>query len=114
MNTLEVIEMGKRLYHLDKAMGLNMDFASIENRVLKLIRVKSIEKSEYTVDKKTGLKYATNEQIIKDIRITKNNYTKKVWIQMLSRYKKLFVSNYFNFKSLIPKQRIVNYEQFGV
>ncbi len=86
----------------------------IENKTLKLIRVKSIENSKYTVDNKTGLKYATNEQIIKDIGITKNEYAKKVWIQMLSRYKKMFAKNYNNFKSLIPKQEIINYEKFGV
>lgn len=84
------------------------------NKMLKLIRVKSIESSKYIVDKKTGLKYATNEQIIKDIGITKNDYAKKVWIQMLSRYKNIFAKNYNKFKSLIPKQRIINYEKFGV
>jgi len=86
----------------------------IENKTLKLIRVKSIENSKYTVDKNTGLKYATNEQIIKDIGITKNEYAKKIWLQMLSRYKKMFAKNYNNFKSLIPKQKIINYEKFGV
>ena len=86
----------------------------IEDKTLKLIRVKSIGKSKYTVDKKTGLKYATNEQIIKDIGITKNEYAKKVWVQMLSRYKDMFAKNYNKFKSLIPKQRIINYEKFGV
>ena len=86
----------------------------IENKTLKLIRVKSIENSKYTVDKKTGLKYATNEQIIKDIGITKNEYAKKVWIQMVSRYKNIFIRNYKKFESLIPKQRAINYEKFGV
>ena len=66
----------------------------IENKTLKLIRVKSIEKSRYALDKKTGLKYATNEQIIKDIGITKNEHAKKIWIQMLSRYEKMFTKNY--------------------
>jgi len=86
----------------------------IGDATLKLIRVKSIENSKYTVDKKTGLKYATNEQIIKDIGITKNEYAKKVWLQMLLRYKKMFAKNYNKFESLIPKQRIINYEKFGV
>ena len=86
----------------------------IGDKMLKLIRIKSIESSKYSVDKKTGLKYATNEQIIKDIGITKNEYAKKVWIQMLSRYKKMFAKNYSKFKSLIPKQEIIDYEKFGV
>ena len=86
----------------------------IGNKMLKLIRVKSIENSKYTIDKKTGLKYATNEQIIKDAGITKNDYAKKVWVQMLSRYGKIFAKNYGKFKPLIPKQRMINYEKFGV
>lgn len=86
----------------------------IGDKMLKLIRVKSIENSKYMVDKKTGLKYATNEQIIKDVRITKNEYSKKVWIQMLSRYKKMFTKNYSKFKSLTPKQKTMDYEKFGV
>jgi len=85
----------------------------IENKTLKLIRVKSIENSRYIVDK-TGLKYATNEQIIKDISITKNEYAKSVWVQMLSRYKDIFIKNYNKFKSLIPKQITIDYEKFGV
>ncbi|MEK6876276.1 MAG: hypothetical protein AABX63_02605 [Nanoarchaeota archaeon] len=86
----------------------------IENKALKLIRVKSMENSKYAVDKKTGLKYATNEQIIKDIGVTKNEYAKKIWVQMLSRYRGMFAKNYNKFKSLIPKQKIINYEKFGV
>lgn len=86
----------------------------IENKTLKLIRVKSVENSRYIIDKKTGLKYATNEQIIKDISITKNEYAKNVWIQMLSRYYNLFSKDYNKFKSLIPKQKVVDYEKFGV
>ncbi len=86
----------------------------IENKTLKLIRVKSIENSKYVIDKKKGLKYGTNEQIIKDVGITKNEYAKKVWLQMLSRYKNMFAKNYDKFKSLIPKQKIVSYEKFGV
>ena len=86
----------------------------IEEKMLNFIRVKSIESSEYVADKNTGLKYATNEQILRDIGITKNEYAKKVWIQMVSRYKNIFIRNYKKFESLIPKQRAINYEKFGV
>lgn len=86
----------------------------IGDKMLKLIRVKSVGNSKYAVDKKTGLKYATNGQIIKDVGITKNDYAKKVWVQMLSRYGKIFTKDYSKFKPLIPKQRIINYEKFGV
>ena len=86
----------------------------IDGKMLNLIRVKSIESSEYIVDKNTGLKYAANEQILKDTGITKNEYAEKVWIQMLSRYKHIFTKHYSKFKSLIPKQRKIDYEKFGV
>ena len=86
----------------------------IGNKTLKLIRVKSIENSSYTVDEKTGLKYAANEQIIKDTGITKNEYTKTVWMQMLSRYKNMFVKDYNKFKHLIPQEKTINYEEFGM
>jgi len=86
----------------------------IGNKTLKLIRVKSIENSSYTVNEKTGLKYATNEQIIKDTGTTKNEYTKNVWKQMLSRYKNMFIKDYTKFKHLILQEKTINYEEFGV
>lgn len=86
----------------------------LENKILKLIRLKSMKNDSFTIDKTTGLKYATNEQIIKDTGITKNDYTKKVWIQMIIRYKKMFVENYNKFKSLIPKPKITDYAKYGI
>jgi hypothetical protein len=86
----------------------------IGGKMLKFIRIKSIENSSYIVDEKTGLKYATNEQIIKDTRITKNEYTKNIWMQMLSRYKSLFVKNYSKFRYLIPQEKTIDYAAFGV
>lgn len=82
--------------------------------MFKFIRVKSIEKSEYLIDKKTGLKYAANEQIFNDAKLTKNEYVKNVWVQMLSRYGKMFAKNYEKFKQLIPKEKIIDYSKFGV
>ena len=86
----------------------------IAGHVFKFIRVKSIEKSEYFVDKKTGIKYAANEQIFSDAKLTKNEYVKNVWVQMLSRYGKMFAGNYEKFKHLIPKQKPIDYAKFGV
>lgn len=87
---------------------------SIAHKTVKFFRVKSIEKSKYSIDKKTGLKYADNEQIIKDINIIKNTYAKNVWKQMLNRYGNLFVKNYTKFKSYIQKPEIINYAKYGV
>lgn len=86
----------------------------LENKTLRLIRIKSLENRRFAMDEKTGLNYATNEQIIEDTKITKNDYTKKVWIEMIARYKKLFVENYNKFKSLIPKPKITNYARYGI
>ena len=79
------------------------------DKTLKLIRVKSITNSKITIDKETGLKYAKNEQIIKDTIITKNDYAKKVWENMSLRYKELFIKNHN-----IQKEKIINYSEYGV
>ncbi|MEK6949337.1 MAG: hypothetical protein AABX34_03890 [Nanoarchaeota archaeon] len=86
----------------------------ISDNLFKFIRAKSIEGSKYSIDKETGLKYAANEQIINDAKLTKNEYVKNVWMQMLSRYKKLFVKNYGKFRQLMPKEKTIDYEKFGV
>ena len=86
----------------------------ISGSIFKFIRVKSIENSKYSIDRKTGLKYAANEQIFNDAKLTKNEYVKNVWVQMLSRYGKLFARNYEKFRQLIPKQKRIDYAKFGV
>ncbi len=86
---------------------------ALKNKTVKFIRVKSIKNSKITVDKETGLKYATNEQIIKDISFTKNKYTKIVWTQMFARYKSMFVKNITKFKDILPKQKI-DYSKYGI
>ena len=86
----------------------------ISNKTLKLIRVKSIRNSKFSIDKKTGLKYAANEQIIKDMKIIKNEYAKNVWKQMLSRYGKFFVKNSDSFKSYLQKPQVIDYAKYGV
>ena len=87
---------------------------SILHKTLKFFRVKSINNSKFSIDKKTGLKYATNEQIINDVRLIKNVYAESVWKQMLSRYGKSFIKNYVKFKSYIQKPRIIDYAEYGV
>jgi hypothetical protein len=87
---------------------------SISNKTLKLIRVKSIKNSKFLIDKKTGLKYAANEQVLKDAKITKNKYAESVWKQMLSRYGNLFIKNYGKLKSYMGKPKIIDYVKYGV
>lgn len=82
----------------------------INNKTIKFIRVKTISKSRYKKDRKTGIKYATNEQIFKDIFITKNNYTKAIWKQMLSRYRGMFLKNFNKYRYLIQKEVAIRNE----
>lgn len=86
----------------------------INNISLKLIRVKSMQKKEYITDEETNVNYAINKQILKDVAVTKNEYTKDVCIQMLSRYKNMFIKEYKQFKSLIITERVIDYKAFGV
>ena len=80
-----------------------------KSRAIKFIRVKSIKNSKITTDKETGVKYSTNEQIIKDISFTKNEYARMSWIQMFKRYRKMFSKkNKENFYELK-----IDYSKYG-
>ncbi len=86
----------------------------LKNITLKIYRIKSIGKSEFVIDESTGLKYATNEQIILDTKYTKNNYTKLVWKNMLNRYWKQFVKNPNKFREYHYHKEAIDYSIFGV
>jgi hypothetical protein len=86
----------------------------LKNNIIKFHRVKSIGKSDFTVDESTGLRYASNEQIIKDTRYTKNGYTKQVWKNMLNRYWKQFVAHPQKYSEYHYKKEEVDYSVFGV
>lgn len=78
---------------------------------LRFVRVKSVKGRKYLTDKGTGLKYATNEQVLKDAKLTKNEHVRSVWMQMLSRYGKLFARGY---GKPLPGEKTVDYGKFGV
>ncbi|UCG69251.1 MAG: hypothetical protein JSV09_15975 [Thermoplasmata archaeon] len=86
----------------------------LKNVTLKFYRIKSIGQSDIVVDEQTGIKYATNEQIILDTKYTKNNYTKSVWTNMLNRYWKQFVKNPNKFREYHYKKEDVDHSLFGV
>ena len=86
----------------------------IDGNIFRLIRVKSIGGSKYSIDRETGLKCATNGQILNDAKLTKNGHVREVWMQMLSRYGKLFARNHGKLKRLLPKEKTIDYEKFGV
>ncbi len=86
----------------------------LKNVTLKFYRVKTISQSDFIIDESTGLKYATNEQIILDTKYTKNNYTKLVWKNMLNRYWEHFVEDPNKFREYHYKKGTVDYSIFGV
>ncbi|MDD5191687.1 MAG: hypothetical protein PHH54_03365 [Candidatus Nanoarchaeia archaeon] len=73
-NTLEVINT-----------KLNGEI-QFSNKLVKLIKVRSIKKAEFLINNSTSLRYATNEQIIKDTNITKNMFVKKKWANHYLNY----------------------------
>lgn len=85
---------------------------ALKNKTLKFIRVRSISKSKVIVDKETHLRYAANEQIIKDTSFTKNQYARTIWKQMLERYGKMFVSK--TKKYGLKEGKKIDYLQYGV
>jgi hypothetical protein len=60
------------------------------NKILKFIKAKSIKKAGFILNKSNNLKYATNEQIINDTKLTKNLLVKKKWMNHYLRYKSEF------------------------
>jgi hypothetical protein len=81
---------------------------------LRFYRIKSIKKSKFIIDEQTGLKYAINEQIVKDIKYTKNMYTKVVWANMLNRYGKQFVKVPNKYSIYHPEEEVIDDSIFGV
>ncbi|MEK6858087.1 MAG: hypothetical protein AABX39_05865 [Nanoarchaeota archaeon] len=75
---------------------------------IKFVRLKSIANSKILIDQETRLKYATNEQIIKDTKFTKNEYTKSVWTQMFKRYGKIFA------EGRREVEEKIDYSKYGV
>ncbi|MBI4918442.1 hypothetical protein HY837_00810 [archaeon] len=77
---------------------------------IKFIKIKSVAKSKIVTNRETGLKYATNPQIIKDVVFTKNSYTKNICNQMLNRYGKMFSDK----NKAVIKEAKIDYSKYGV
>jgi hypothetical protein len=86
----------------------------LSNVTLKFYRVKSIRQNKFIIDELTGLKYAINEQIIKDTKYTKNKYTELVWTNMLNRYGKHFVEEPNKYSVYLPDKEVIDDSIFGV
>src|SRR3989338_8305813 len=79
-----------------------------DNKIFKFIRVKSIQNYKYKIDNRN--KYASNEQISKDVGITKNKYVELICKEMFSRYGKMFSRTY---RELLKPIK-VDYSNYGV
>ncbi len=80
-----------------------------KEKKIKFIRIKSLAKAKTLFDSETGLRYASNDQILKDIAFTRNKYAKALWMQMYQRYGKIFSA--LNMK--IPKEE-TDLRQYGM
>ncbi len=58
---------------------------------IRFIRVRSMSSRGIQVDRDTGLRYATNEQIFRDARELKDETLRRTWNSMLERYGEMFV-----------------------
>lgn len=66
---------------------------TIDGKPVIFRRVRSIDPEWWAPDSKTGLKYATNERILKDAQRSGQTHLLKTWASMLERYGRLFVKN---------------------
>jgi len=72
----------------------------IKNASVILRRVRSLGQPGWTIDPMTGLRYATNEKIIKDAIWTGQDDLLRTCNTMLERYGKMFVKRPKDFKDL--------------
>jgi hypothetical protein len=64
-----------------------MEFSGVK---LKMVRLKSLSGRQWEPDDRNGLRYATNEQILKDAKILGDRYLEKTWWTMEERYGAMF------------------------
>jgi|GEM_PF-2140338 len=76
----------------------------IGTKRLILKRVKSLGRKSWKMDPDTGLKYATTERIYHDASVGHQEDLIKVWVDLLDRYGKMFVSRPEKFKHLLSKK----------
>ncbi len=58
------------------------------DKIVKFIKVKSIKSASNIIE--DGLKYASNEQILKDLNITNNELVERRWLNLYKTYEKSF------------------------
>ena len=64
------------------------------------IRVRSLKSRGIQTDERTGLRYATNEQIYYDAKHQGDNALLSIWRSMLNRYGEMFVKNPNKFENI--------------
>jgi hypothetical protein len=73
----------------------------IDGKSIVFRRARSIDPEWWAPDSSTGLKYATNERVLKDAQRCGQENLVKTWISMLERYRRLFVKYPRRYKKLL-------------
>ena len=59
---------------------------NFSDKTVKLIKIRTIKKADFKLNKYDLIKYATNGQIINDTKITKNEFIRKKWLNHYKNY----------------------------
>jgi hypothetical protein len=81
---------------------------------IRFIRVKSLRGRRYSLEPGSGLKYASNEQVLDDARMLGDKAIQRVWWTMFERYPDIFVKNKSDFVTSPSKDDIGDIEDYGV
>jgi len=85
----------------------------IPHKLVKLKRYRSIKNRSFLIDERTGLRYATNEQILKDAIEDGDEALKRECLSHLKRYGELFIKDHERY---LTAETTLSYEpeDFGV
>jgi len=87
----------------------------VDGKVIIFRRMKSMAPDWWATDSATGLRYATNERILKDAQRSGQDHLVKTWASMLERYGRLFVKTPIKYRKLLATAgRRAEPEDFGV
>jgi hypothetical protein len=102
----------RRIDVINKRIDGRMRF---KGKIIIFHRVKSIDRKAWRAEPGTGLRYARNEQVLKDARRARRRDIVGAWISLFERYRGLFVRRPKDFLHLIAEGKSLRPpEQYGV
>lgn len=81
---------------------------------IRFVRIKSLRGRRYSIDPRSGHKYASNEQVLYDARMFDDEAVQRVWWTMFERYPNIFVKDKSGFETYARKDDIDDIEDYGV